>query len=198
MYAIGKKGGTVRMFVDVVPDNRMLQPGEIAVPVAAGFTDADGDGVPDGGGTISAAGVFVPAPAATGPTIADIEAQLLADVDRTREQLEMTVLSAGGAKKYVYSRKAVEAIDARTLVASVLNALSLTDKQRRFPFANAETLLTKEAISVVLARFEAAMVLTTTQLARIDAIAQVGKRAIRAATTIAAKRTAFANISWSA
>ncbi len=126
---------------------------------------------------------------------AKVEAQLLAAIDATREANQMAVLTAGGAKKYVYNRKAVEAIDGRGLIVTVLNALSLTDKQKRFPFAQAEAALTGEALSIVLGRYEAALNTSAAKIAQIEAIAQKTKRAVRAASTPAAKRSA-AVVSW--
>ena len=127
---------------------------------------------------------------------AKLEAALLAAIDAQRENLQMTVLTAGGAKKYVYNRKAVEAIDSRGLLVSVLNALSLVDKQKRFPFAQAEAALTGETLSSVLARYEAALNTSAAKVAALEATAQKAKRAVRAATTPVAKRAA-ANVTWS-
>lgn len=123
------------------------------------------------------------------------EDSLLAQVDAGRETAQMTLMTAGGAKKYVYNRKAVEAIDARALVASALNALALTEKKRRYPFASAEAAITGEALSVVLARYDTAMTASSAKIAAIEAQAQKAKRDIRAATTIAAKQAA-SNVQW--
>lgn len=123
------------------------------------------------------------------------EESLIAGIDAQREAKQMAVMTAGGAKKYVYNRKAVEAIDARGVLAATLNALSLTDKQKRFPFATAESALTGEQLSVVLARFDTAMVAASAKIAAIEAQAQRAKRAVRAASTMAAKQAA-ANVNW--
>lgn len=129
--------------------------------------------------------------------LADAEAMLLARIDADREARQMAVMTSGGAKKYVYNRKAVEAIDSRTLVQSVLNALSLVDRQKRFPFATAEASLTGETLSTVLARYEAGLNTSAAKVASIEAQAMKAKRAVRAATTLPAK-VAAANIQWSA
>ncbi len=121
---------------------------------------------------------------------------MLAQVDARREAMQMTVMTAGGAKKYVYNRKAVEAIDARGLLVATLNALSTLERKKRFPFASAESALSGEALSVVLARYDAAMTTSSTKIAAIEALAQKAKREIRAATTLAAKQAA-ANVQWS-
>jgi len=129
-------------------------------------------------------------------TIEQLQARLLAAVDAEREKLQMTVLTDGGAKKYVYNRKAMEAIDARTIAASVLNGLGLSDKKKRFPFATTESMLTGELLTTVLARYDVGMNTSASENARIEAVAQKAKRDIRAAATIAAKRAAYAGINW--
>lgn len=121
---------------------------------------------------------------------------LLYQVDRERENEQMKVMTAGGAKKYVYNRKASEAIDSRTLTATLLNALSLADKQRRFPFAQAEAKLTGEPIVTVLARFGTGLDMANSKVAAIEALAQKAKRAIAAAPTMADKQKA-AQVDWS-
>jgi len=129
-------------------------------------------------------------------TIEQLQARLLAAVDAEREKLQMTVLTDGGAKKYVYNRKAMEAIDARTIAASLLNGLGLSDKKKRFPFATTESMLTGELLTTVLARYDVGMNTSASENARIEAVAQKAKRDIRAAATIAAKRAAYAGINW--
>lgn len=124
-----------------------------------------------------------------------VKARLLAQIDADREAREMAVLTAGGAKKYVYNRKAEEAIDARSLLSTALNALSLTDKERRYPFATAEMQLTGESLSTVISRFEAGMAASTAKIAVIDAKATIAKRAVRAATTKSAVLQA-ATVTW--
>jgi hypothetical protein len=127
---------------------------------------------------------------------AAVQSLLLPQVDAQRELLQMTVLTPGGAKKYVYNRKAGEAIAASGILATVLNALSLTDKKKKYPFAYAESALTGEPIAAVLARFETGMNASAAENARIEAVAQKAKRDIAAATTAAGKRAAYAAISW--
>jgi len=129
-------------------------------------------------------------------TIEQLQARLLAAVDGEREKLQMTVLTDGGAKKYVYNRKAMEAIDARTIAASLLNGLGLSDKKKRFPFATTESMLTGEPLTAVLARYDVGMNTSASENARIEAVAQKAKRDIRAAATIATKRAAYAGINW--
>ena len=129
-------------------------------------------------------------------TLDQLQTRLLAAVDVERERLQMTVLTDGGAKKYVYNRKAMEAIDGRTITASLLNGLGLSDKRKRFPFATTESFLTGETLSAVLVRFDTGMNAAASENARIEAVAQKAKRDIRAAATIAAKRAAYAAINW--
>ncbi len=128
--------------------------------------------------------------------LAKIEATLLPLVDVQREAMQMTVLTPGGAKKYVYNRKAAEAIQASGIVASLLNGLTLVDKKKKYPFAYAESALTGDTLSAVLARFEAGMNVSAIENARIEAVAQKAKRDIKTATTAAGKRAAYAAINW--
>ncbi|VXC81444.1 hypothetical protein SPHINGOT1_20140 [Sphingomonas sp. T1] len=108
----------------------------------------------------------------------------------------MLSLTPGGAKKYVYNRKAAEAIAASGIIPTVLNALTLVDKKRKYPFAYAEAALTGETLSAVLTRFEAGMNASAVENARIEAVAQKAKRDIKAAMTAAGKRSAYASINW--
>ncbi len=125
-----------------------------------------------------------------------VEAALLPLVDVQRETLQMTVLTPGGAKKYVYNRKAAEAIVANGIAATVLNAITLVERKRKYPFAYAEAALTGDTLAVVMARFETGMNTSAIENARIEAVAQKAKRDIKAATTAAAKRAAYAAINW--
>lgn len=125
-----------------------------------------------------------------------VEAALLPLVDTQRETLQMTVLTPGGAKKYVYNRKAAEAILASGIAATVLNALTLVDRKKKYPFAYAESAVTGDTLAVVLARFETGMNTSAIENARIEAVAQKAKRDIKAATTAAAKCAAYAAINW--
>lgn len=129
--------------------------------------------------------------------IAKVQAVLLDQIDDERETRQMTALTTGGAKKYVYNRKAQEALDARGVLASVLNALAVTDRKKKYPFAYAESVVTGDTLSTVLARFDAGMTASAAENARIEAVAQKAKRAVRAATTVAGKRAAYAAINWS-
>jgi hypothetical protein len=122
--------------------------------------------------------------------------ELLALVDDARESMQMQSLTPGGAKKYVYNRKAQEAISAQGVLATVLNALTLVDKKKKYPFAYAESVVTGETLSAVLARFETGMTVAAAENARIEAVAMKAKRDIRAATTAAQKRAAYAAIAW--
>lgn len=129
-------------------------------------------------------------------TIEQLQTRLLAAVDAEREKLQMTVLTDGGAKKYVYNRKATEAIDGRTIAASLLNGLGLSDKKKRFPVATMESILTGETLTAVLSRYDNGMNTSASENARIEAVAQKAKRDIRTAATIAAKRAAYAAVNW--
>ena len=103
---------------------------DIVPPPADGYAYAEYDPTTDPRGCRVASGkvvkdsLVVPV-----ETIELLQARLLVAVDAEREKLQMTVLTDGGAKKYVYNRKAMEAIDARTIAASALNGLGLATKR---------------------------------------------------------------------
>jgi len=131
-----------------------------------------------------------------GEAASKIEHILCDLVDDEREARQMLSLTPGGAKKYVYNRKAQEAINAQGILASVLNALSLVEKKKKYPFAYAESAVTGEPLTAVLARFETGMTVAAAENARIEAVAMKAKRDIRAATTAAQKRAVYAAIIW--
>lgn len=181
--ATGIVTGTVS--ADIVPD-----PND-------GYAYVDYDPATDPRGYRVASGKVIPGSLVIAPeTVDQVQTRLLAQVDAERETRQMTVLTDGGAKKYVYNRKAMEAIDGRTITATLLNGLGLSDKKKRFPFATTESLLTGETVSAVLARFDVGMNSAASENARIEAVAQKAKRDVRAAATIAAKRAAYAAINW--
>lgn len=129
------------------------------------------------------------------PDLVGVQARLLDQIDDERERRQMTLLTQGGAKKLIYARKEAEVRDYRSLTASVLALIDLAGRRARFPFAMAEVDRTGEALAAVVARFEAGFANMAT-VARIEAVAQAGKRAVRGAATVAAKRAAFAAINW--
>lgn len=133
---------------------------------------------------------------ATADTLAGVEAATIAAIDAEREARQMSVMTTGGAKKYVYNRKADEVKTASGILPSVLNALSLVDKQKKYPFAYAEMQQTGETLTAVLARFETGLNAASAKISVIEAQAQKAKRNVRAATTAAAKQAA-ANVQWS-
>jgi hypothetical protein len=128
----------------------------------------------------------------------DYETYLLGLVDDRRETLMMTYMTPGGAKKTEYAEKAGEVRDYRNTLLSVITALSITDRRKRFPWAMAEADLTGDTLAVVITRFEAGANASRPPAARVAGIAQIAKRAIKAATSSAAKLTAYKAINWTA
>ena len=116
------------------------------------------------------------------PDMALVKARLLAQIDDERETRQMTLLTTGGAKKYIYSRKSVEVDRSAGILATVLDALSLTDRKVKYPYAAAEAALTGEKLSVVLKRF-ADGITSSGSAEVIEAKAQIAKRAVKSATT---------------
>jgi hypothetical protein len=187
MYAIGTIGGPVRLYIDGSYDEAVRQSHSGETVIECGNAA--------GAATMTASGTIQPVPPPV-LTVAQVEAQLLDDIDDAREAQQMKLLTVGGAKKYVYSRKAVEVERSAGVVATLLDALSLTDRAAKYPYAAAEAALTGEKLSVVLARFTTGLK-SSGQVEALEAKAQVAKRAVRAAKTSDAKRAA-AKVNWSA
>ncbi|TCQ04117.1 hypothetical protein [Sphingomonas sp. PP-CC-3A-396] len=136
-------------------------------------------------------------------TPAEVEATLVDQAKSEGERRRMLVMSPGGSKKTVYSLKQSEVDswnDLGSTVATALAAflgLSLIKQKRKFRFAMAEAAFRGEANpAAAIARFAAGSDAANAEAARIEAIEQAGVTAIKAATTIAAKRAAYTAINW--
>lgn len=128
--------------------------------------------------------------------LANEEARLLAAVDRKREAQRAAVMTQGVGQSYAYAQKAQEVNDYRNVVGSLLATLTIPKLTARYPFAMAEVTATGDTLAAVIARFEAGMASSRAKIASIEAVATKAKRAIRAAGTAAAKRSAYAGIEW--
>ena len=131
------------------------------------------------------------------------EANLIDQVKTEAERRRMLVMSPGGSKKTVYSLKQSEVDswnDLGSTVATALAAflgLSAIKQKRKFRFAMAEATFRGEANpAAAIARFAAGSDAANAEAARIEAIEQAGAAAIKAASTTAAKRAAYAAINW--
>ena len=138
----------------------------------------------------------LPANFYTAGDLAAIEAALLVKVDRQREKLRATVMTQGTGQSYAYAQKAGEVYDYRNVVGSLLAGLTIPQRTARFPFAMAEATATGETLAAVITRFETGMAASRAKIAKVEAAAVAGKRAIRAAGSTAAKQAAFAAINW--
>lgn len=132
------------------------------------------------------------------PDSAKVEANLIVALKDAAEQACMAHLSPGGSKKARYAMKQAEVEAwhgmATTLVSSLTAFLALPSvaRSRKFRFAMAEAAMRGEANpSAAIARFAAGADASNVIVARIEAAEQTGVSAIRAATTIAAKRAAY-------
>ncbi len=159
-----------------------------------------GPAVPDGPDTsafVLVAGAWVADPA-------KVETTLVAAVKAEAERRRMLVMSPGGAKKAVYALKQAEieawsalASDLVTSLAAFL-ALSLPTQKRRFRFAIADAAARGEPDpAAAIARFSTGAEAANLEVARIEAIEQMAVSSIKAASTAAVKRAAFAAIDWS-
>lgn len=128
--------------------------------------------------------------------MAQAEAQLIAEVDRRRERLRAGVMTQGVGQSYAYAQKATEVYDYRNIVGSLLATLTVPKLTARYPFAMAEVAATGDTLAVVIARFEAGMATSRNKIAAVEAAAVKAKRAIRAASTMAAKHAAYQATTW--
>ncbi len=136
-------------------------------------------------------------------SLQEAETSLVDQVKVEGERRRMLVMSPGGSKKTVYSMKQSE-VDAWNELGSTLAtaltaflALSVTKQKRRFRFALIEAAIRGEANPAsAIARFAAGSDSANVEAARIEAIEQAAVTAIKAATTIAGKRAAYAAINW--
>jgi hypothetical protein len=128
--------------------------------------------------------------------LADMEARLLAEVDRKREKLRAAVMTQGVGQSYAYAQKATEVYDYRNIVGALLASLTAPQRTARYPFAMAEATATGDTLATVITRFESGMATSRGRIAAVEAAATKAKRAIRAATTSAAKQAAYSAILW--
>ncbi|TCP36555.1 hypothetical protein [Sphingomonas sp. BK235] len=133
---------------------------------------------------------------------ARVEAVLVAQVKDTAESKKMGFLSAGGAKKAEYAQKAAEVSFYDSLGGSVIAILAavgaLTPAQRRakFGYALADAAAFGDTtITNAIERFRSGMA-ASDKVPSIAAAEAKGCAAIKDATTVAAKRTAYAAIDW--
>lgn len=173
------------------PDSTPVRTGQKSVKLPAGYSDA----------TYTwdvATKTMVEAPG-------KVEDMLIGQVKTEAERRRMLVMSPGGSKKTVYSMKQSE-VDAwndlgSTLATALTAFLGLTvlKQKRKFRFAMAEATLRGEANpAAAIARFGAGSDAANAEAARIEAIEQTGVAAIKAVTTVSAKRSAYAAINWAA
>lgn len=133
--------------------------------------------------------------------LAKVRAQLLAGVKAEAELRKMAFLSAGGAKKAEYPKKAAEVAYYDSLAGLVggalaaISAMPANERQAKFPYALASAKRRKETtIAPAIARFRSGI----TSSSPVEAIAaeeEFACEALNAATTIAAARAAAA-VTW--
>lgn len=137
---------------------------------------------------------------------AKMEADLVGKIKVISERLSMRVLTSGGAKKLKYSDKGKE-LDAWyalgpvgaavNILLTALALLSPAEQARRFPYASAEKNKRGEAnISFAMARFEAGRTVSRTEAARLEAVETDAVARIKAASTAAAKKSAYTATDW--
>ncbi|WP_156679341.1 hypothetical protein [Sphingomonas profundi] len=138
---------------------------------------------------------------------AKIEAVLVGQVKAEGERRSMLVMSTGGAKKTKYAAKAVEVENwyglggvgaATSALLAAFNLLNTTVRARKFRYAIADAKAHGDSVDKAIARFVAGADASQNEAARLEGIEQAGVDAIKAATTVAAKRAAHAAINWAA
>ncbi len=136
-------------------------------------------------------------------TVQEAEATFVEQVKTEAERRRMLVMSPGGSKKTVYSLKQSEVDNWNNLGSTLATALtaflalSVVKQKRKFRFALAEAAFYGEPNpAAAIARFAAGSDAANAEAARIEAIEQASVATIKAATTITAKRAAYAAINW--
>lgn len=132
---------------------------------------------------------------------AQVEMALIAAVKLLAEQRKMEVATVGGYKKTEYAAKRAEvnAFDALgstlTAVLAALNLIPAATRATRFAYAYADAAAFGDTIDKAIERFRTGMN-ASSKAATLAAAEAKGCAAIRAASTAAAKRAAFAAINW--
>lgn len=113
--------------------------------------------------------------------VAAIKAMLIARIDADREALQKTLITRGTAKAVVYAQKASELANYQILGSAAVAAMTVEQRAAMFPAATAETIVTGETLADVLARIQAGVTASGSEMYRVEAIAQAAKIAVRAA-----------------
>ena len=142
-----------------------------------------------------------------------VEAVLVGKVKSTNEALVKTAYSQNYGKQKKYSRKQQEVLDFRALtpalgtLTDVLSAplsafvpnfasIAAAPRRKKFRFAMAQAAKRGVPVDVIIAEFEGAIETNEDRVANWEAVELEAIRAIKAATTAAAKRAAYAAINW--
>lgn len=132
---------------------------------------------------------------------AKVQAVLLSDIKQEAERRKMAVMSPGGAKKSEYAEKRAEVANYDRLsgvlgsVLAAVNALTESQKQSMFGHAMADAAAFGDNIPAAIARFRVGMS-SASAFPRIAATEAKVCAAIKAATTVAAKRAAASSVVW--
>lgn len=142
-----------------------------------------------------------PATKAFAESASKVLAALLAEVKHEAERRKMVVMSLGGAKKSEYAEKRAEVANYDRLygvlggVVAAVNALTDSQQRSMFGHAMADADAFGDDIAAAIGRFRAGM--TASDLfPRIAAAESKACAAIKAATTVAAKRAAASSVVW--
>lgn len=132
---------------------------------------------------------------------AKVEAALLAQVKAEAEQRKMLILTAGGAKKTEYADKYREVVAWDTLAGTAaqipiaFTALPSATRSLRFAYALADAAAFGDTPADAIARFKVGIG-KSASIATIAAIEAKSCARIKAASTTAAKRAAYAAVNW--
>lgn len=142
---------------------------------------------------------------------AKIQPMLIGQVKADNEARVRSLYTTNFGMQKKYSRKQQEVMDYRALPATVnaltadlttalftvpLALLNVAQQKKKFRFAMAEAKLRGVSLGVVIGEYEAAIDVIEDQIADWEAVEKTTVRAIKAATTAAAKRAVYAGINW--
>lgn len=134
------------------------------------------------------------------PSLAKVEAALIAVIKQEAERRKMKLMSPGGAKKAEYAEKRAEVNFWDTLGGSLsailvaFNLMPAAQRQTKFAWALADAAAFGDTVDKAIGRFRAGMA-SSASVTTIAAVEARACAAIKSATTVSAKRAA-AVVAW--
>lgn len=133
------------------------------------------------------------APVQRGEEPQQVQAELLAMIEAQRIAALDQVLTPDKGAIYAAKAREVERYD--DILPLARDAMSAEEKAETWPYATAEIAVDASlTLGAVITKFRAGVAESTAAAANIEARAQLRREAVKAATSAAAKRAAFASI----